>query len=449
MTISGCQCQVSGRGPSDITLLSPCESTFWKTTYTRTTNFAVGELELPFNSACGFGRQKFSCKVSRSGDLLSGLYVSVVLPRIEYPAPAGGPPAFSLYNPTGTPLLPGVPSYASYVNEIGHAMFNDISLNIGQHEFDRHTAEYMAVWEAISAPSDRLLTTMTGRYSSVAAAAQASLLDQHLYIPMSFFFARFPEQALPLVALYWHDVELNLSTKPLKDLIISSGSAAVDLASPAPTIVLPTNISMCMMGNFVYLDRPERAAFANSKSEYVIDQVEFLGADTVTATTGTRNHNIRFNHPVQELIWAYRSDAATAALDWFNFSGPSATIPNIAGVSIPTDPFETAAIYINNHDRTPEHPAVYYRTVQPFQTHSRIPAPDRMVYGYSFGLKPEELLNSGTLNMSRLDNAHLRVKYHAAADPIYPPFVGSLFVFARNKNLVKIVVGMAGLRFAS
>ena len=406
--------------------MSPSEITFFKTTYARHTNFAMTELEMPFNNTAGFGKQKFSCKISRSGDLLYGMYVSVQLPRIQY-APANN---FGLYNPGGLN-----PSYCYWVNAIGHAMLEEVDCNIGAHEFDGQYSEFLEMWECLAAPSDRLMSEMTGRYSSDVACAQASLKDQQLYIPMKFWFNRFTEQSLPLVSLYWHDVELVFSTRDRSELFYGVGAAYADALGGAPlgTIVPQDVTNMHMLCNLIYLDRPERAAFANSKSEYVIDQTQFLGAEAVTATSSTVNHSIRYNHPVQEIIWAIRRSAATATNDWFNFLGA----PSAAGqlpVAMISDPFESAQILINNHDRTVDHPAVYYRQVQPYQSHARIPAPDRYVYCYCFGLKPEELLHTGSVNMSRMDNATLRITYNQGVNVINPAVDGNLFIFARNKS---------------
>lgn len=446
--MAGAQAQLSLRGIQDVYLLAP-DNTFWKTTYARHTNFSIAEIEMSFNNQAGFGRQKFTCKLTRSGDLLAQTYIAVDLPRIQYPAAAGNP-AFSLYNPSGTNPLPTTPSYAYWTNAIGHAMWNEISVIVGQQQIDSHTGEFMEMFEALSAPSDRVLSKMTGRYASAAECAEASLLDQRLYVPLKFWFNRHPEQALPLTSLYWADVELQFSTKKRSELFQSSGSAAVDLALAQPTITVPTDVSeMHLLCNCVYLDKPERAAFANTKTEYVIDQVQYLGSESVTTTSTVVKHNCRFNHPVTELIWAFRRDSATAANDLFNFDGENAVIPNVNNAFIATDPFKSAQILVNNTQRTPEHPAVYFRTVQPWQSHSRIPASDRMVYCYSFGLKPEELFHTGSLNMSRMDSAYLSVNYHGSASTILPPVTGKMYIFARNKNVLKLSVGMCGLRFAA
>ena len=426
-------------------MISPSEITFWKTTYARHTNFAVGEVEMQFNNTAGFGRQKFTCKVSRSGDLLENMYIAVSIPRIVYPPDGLG--GFLYYNPAGG-------SYAFWVNAIGHALLQEVSCDIGAHQFDDHFSEFLEMWECLTAPSDRLLTQMTGRYAGEAACAEASLQDQTLYIPMRFWFNRFTEQALPLVALYWHDVEFTFGTRTLSQLYQVRGAAAANFqvgGTSLVNVVIPDAVSdMHVLSNLVYLDRPERAAFANSKSEYVIDQTQFLGAESVPVTASSLNHSIRFNHPVQEIMWAIRTDAATADNDWFNFWG-NLTTAGALPTRLLTDPFRTASITINNHARTDELPAMYYRQVQPYQSHSRIPASDRCVYCYCFGLRPEEMLHTGSVNMSRLDSAQLRITYNGAGgvDPLHPAVAGSLFIFARNKNVAKITVGMGGLKFAA
>jgi hypothetical protein len=442
---SGAQCQVAIKGIQDTHLLSPNEVTFWKTTYARHTNFAVAEIEQSFQTQAGLGRSKMTARISRSGDLLHAMYAVMTLPRIDYTTNALG----ASYNPV-------VPSYVYWVNAVGHAMFDEIDINIGAHLFDNHYAEFLEMWESLAAPSDRLLSEMTARYAGPAACAQASLMDQTLYVPIRFWFNRYTEQALPLVALYWHDIELTFSTKTIAQCLFGAGVAYPGVPG-APQFNILIGGQQCLNGdvsnmhllcNMVYLDRPERAAFANSKSEYVIDQVQMLGVETVTAGQTSVNHSIRFNHPVTEIMWAIRRAQATTDHNWFDFSGGvTSTLDAVA-----SDPFSSAQITLNNNVRTPDHPCVYYRTVQPYQSHSRIPAPDRFVYCYCFGLKPEELLHTGSVNMSRLDNAFLRITYWPALVPNSqpnPPVNGTLYIYARNKNVMKVTVGMAGLKFAA
>jgi hypothetical protein len=131
--------------------------------------------------------------------------------------------------------------------------------------------------------------------------------------------------------------------------------------------------------------------------------------------------------------------------DWFNFNG-IAEVGTTAGLGTTrdSDPFGTARIFINNQERTIDHPAAYYRLVQPWQSHTRYPQSDRRVYCYAFGLKPEDIFDTGSVNFSRVDNAVLAITYRPALG-----WAGQTHIYARNKNIMKIVNGQAGKKYAA
>ena len=435
MSSSGATAQLALRGMMDSYLQAPNEFTFWKTNYRRHTNFSMTEIEVPFCNTAGYGRNKITSKIGRNGDLLAQMYLHVVIDRIQY-TDAG-----ASYNPAASP-----PAYAYYTNSLGHALIREVSINVGNTEFDKHYGEYLELLEILMAPSDRQNRELISRWSSELEQSYASQNDQTLYIPMKFWFNRFYEQALPMISLYWHDVDLYLSTRPLSELWGVSGAAAGN-------ITVPTDPStMQLICNYVYLDRPERTAFANNPHEYVYDEVQYLGEEPHSATQSSQRLNIRYNHPVQELIWVCQRDAVLANNEWFNFTGPSTGAPEV----FPRDPFTTAQIFLNNNERTIQHPSIYYRLVQPLQHHNRLP--DSFVYNYSFALHPEELQSSGSANFSRYDNASLNITFPTGTvafpdnptDPVQTVgWDGRTRIYARNKNVMKLVSGMAGKKFAA
>jgi hypothetical protein len=83
--------------------------------------------------------------------------------------------------------------------------------------------------------------------------------------------------------------------------------------------------------------------------------------------------------------------------------------------------------------------ADYFNLVQPFQHHENVPN-NGGINVYSFALKPEEHQPSGTLNMSRIDTAHLQI----ATDKS-----GTINVFAVNYNVLRILSGMGGLAYSN
>jgi Large eukaryotic DNA virus major capsid protein len=76
-----------------------------------------------------------------------------------------------------------------------------------------------------------------------------------------------------------------------------------------------------------------------------------------------------------------------------------------------------------------------------WERHSNIP--DRFIYNYCFCLYPEEDSSpSGALNMSRIDNVVFRFAFIDVAGGSGLAEAGSLMIFARNHNVVKIAGGM-------
>ena len=371
-------------------------------------------------------------RISRSGDLLAQMYLYAEIDRIIYTEQ-------DVYDPTQN-------SYAYYTNALGHALISEKNVTIGGTEFCKMTGEFLELFETLTAPPAKLNSELTGTFSSVMGQVYASQNVQYLYVPFKFWFNRFYEQALPLIALYWHEVEINIQTRPLSELYSVKGNAVGNVSVPAQPL------DMQLLCNFVYLDRPERSMFANGQHEYVFDQVQYFGSDSHSANQTSAAINIRYNHPVKELVWVAQRDAHTSDNDWFNYDGMPIGSPE----QHPSDPILRAKIVINNHDRTINHRAIYYRQVQPLERHSRLPG--RYVYCYSFALHPEALFASGSANFSRYDNATLNLEFPVGTmsfpdHPTQPTqqvgWDGRVQAYSINHQVGKFAVGMAGIRFAA
>jgi hypothetical protein len=293
------------------------------------------------------------------------------------------------------------------------------------------------------APGSKLLSDMVGKYETVIERIYAGQNTQRLYTPFRLWFNRFIEQSLPMIALYWHDVYIIVNQRNLSDLYHTSGGAT------GHTIVPDAPRETYLLGLYVYLDKVERASFANGKHEYLFDQVQYLGEDTHAAATSVQQHSIRFNHPVQEILWVCQRDALitggpAAGNHWFEYQGVPFNESGF-GPLHDTHPFERATILLNNHERTIDHNAEYYRHVQQWEKHTRLSPANRWIYGYSFAIKPENLLDTGSANMSRLDNAIVRVTYPVGARS----WTGRVRFYGRSRNLAKVTIGMMGIKFAA
>lgn len=441
MVASGALTQLAAKGPQDRWLT--CESiiTFWKGGYRRHTNFAMAEIEQTFNNggpANFLGQRKLTATINRSGDLISYIYLHVELGPVRYDDVGG-----EIYDPPD--------NFAHWTNSVGHAIINEVKVEIGGHEFDSQTGEYMEIWETLSAPAAKRLREMTGFAETVTQLGQFAARRQFLYVPLRFWFNRFYEQALPLIALQYHEVKINMSTRAETDLFIRRGNITTNTTAGSVDNAL-------LLVSYIFLDTMERRMFAQQAHEYLFDQVQFTGDIAKQAATATLSQNLNFNHPIKELIWVSQRDEVLTrdvpngffGNDIFNWSGA----PDANTQEVVTDLFDTTQIQLNGHDRTIAHPAQYYRTVQPWQHHTAIP--DRNIYDYSFALYPEDVKPSGSVNASRIDNFVLRFVYNQAGEPgtnvaTSNPATTDLSrdqttrIYARSLNVIKIVSGMAGL----
>ena len=420
--------QLVAYGAQDVYLTGNPQITFFKVAYRRHTNFALEAIEQTFNGNPTFG-SRVTCQISRNGDLINRMYLQVKAPALT--------------------------ASSKYVNYFGLRLINYVEIEIGGQKIDKHYSHWLYVWNELSLPVSKRYgyNEMVGAYGGGATA-------QTLYIPLEFWFCRNIGLALPLIALQYHEVKININFEVAEKCMTDSTGQAGFTAS--------------LWVDYIFLDTDERRRFAQLSHEYLIEQLQFTGQEAVTSTTGLKT-KLNFNHPCKELVWFITSDETTAdeKLNWFNYttatnSIKSAAIPAtpealkeaLMQTSInyksthttPCNPIKSAKLILNGNDRFYERPGRYFNLVQPFQHHENIPT-NAGINVYSFALKPEEHQPSGTLNMSRIDTAILSLSFEDAStatpSTTYKPSESVLYVYAVNYNVLRILSGMGGLAYSN
>jgi hypothetical protein len=390
--------QLVAYGAQDVYLTGNPQITFFKVVYRRHTNFSMEAIEQTFNGTVGFGK-RVTCQISRNGDLIHRMYLQV--------------------------SLPDAVSDNDYVDYVGLALIKSVELEIGGQRIDKHYGEWMYIWNELSLAFGKKdgYQKMVGEHTSLAEASGPVTL----YVPLEFFFCRNPGLALPLIALQYHEVKVNIEFRDKAHCVRLS-------AGPAGTAVVG-DISASLWVDYIFLDTDERRRFAQLSHEYLIEQLQFTGDESVT---GTNNKvKLNFNHPVKELVWVVQSDAAVTSNQWFNFgTGTSDAVISNTGSHL-----TYAKLQLNGHDRFAERAASYFNLVQPFQHHENVPTSGG-INVYSFALQPESHQPSGTLNMSRIDSAVLNLTTTPASG-------AKIKVFAVNYNVLRIMSGMGGLAYSN
>jgi len=289
--------QLVAYGAQDVYLTGNPQITYFKVVYRRHTNFSIECIEQPIDNPKFGGRQ--TVQVLRNGDLATRMYLRAVLPAIT-DSNVGPYYADDYYN-----------TRVSWVRRIGHALINTLELTIGGSQIDKHWGTWLDVWYELTHTNEqeRGYNAMIGDVPSLvipqglvsATTPQIVLPEYTLYIPLQFWFCRNTGLALPLIALQYHEVRLNIELENVANLLIQSGA----------NTLITNNLylgSVGLMVDYVYLDSEERRRFAQVGHEYLIEQLQFGGAETLVASqaSGTVNqkHTLNFNHPTKEIVWA-------------------------------------------------------------------------------------------------------------------------------------------------
>ena len=433
--------QLVAYGAQDIYLTGNPQITFFKVVYRRHTNFAMEAIEQVFTGQADFGK-KVSCTISRNGDLINHVYLQMELP------------ALSKGTVVGSAAAPGLNS-VGWTNAVGHAVIKVMEVEIGGQRIDKQYGTWLEIWDELTQVAEKTMGYghMVGKFATDLSLQDSALIPHTYYVPLQFWFCRNPGLSLPLIALQYHEVKINMEFRPLGEVVVALDGAGNRYTTQNYTSLAAagtTNMISCsLFVDYIYLDTDERRRFAQMSHEYLIDQLQFQGSENIQlqgAENVQQKTRMNFNHPVKELVWTLQrtqnNTAGTMYNDWFNFSMGAA---GQAGGDI----LGRATILLNGHERFQMRLASYFRLVQPYQHHTRIPA--KHIYVYSFGLRPEEHQPSGTCNFSRIDNSQLVYQVSAAASALtgQNDQNGQLALYATNYNVLRVMSGMGGLAYSN
>merc|ERR1711934_587575 len=279
----------------------------------------MGEsIEQTFNGQADFGR-RVTCTISRNGDLAFRTYFQVTLPEINQ----------AMGNTSGAA---GV--YARWLDFPGEQLVSQVEVEIGGQRIDRQYGDWMHIWNqlTLSAEQERGYYKMVGNTTQLTFITDPSfanvdgpcdsnaprqvctprnaLPETTLYVPLQFWYCRNPGLALPLIALQYHEVKINLDIRPIDECLWAVSSLDCNTLGQSVKVTTAYNQSLVAASlyvDYVFLDTDERRRMAQNPHEYLIEQLQFTGDESVGSSSNKIKLN--FNHPCKELVWVVQPDA--------------------------------------------------------------------------------------------------------------------------------------------
>ena len=477
--------QLVAYGAQDIYLTGNPQITFFKVVYRRHTNFSMEHIEQTINGIPGWNNNITSI-ISRTGDLLHTINLDWQCPTKEPDANIRIPHNFGHYMIDWIRLDIGgteidkiyghwmevhsrltIPNHSKVIGSYSKQMVNTISdpPPSGTKEHPKDNFKYSVSSDLTNnIPQNTNFQQMTGAGGvdgvSKSEIKNKSNLPRHLQIPIPLWFCKNPGLALPLIALQYHDIKINIKFKsnypmknydPTGEIITASEDVfSKDIFGGESG----SSDSLKVYCEYIYLDTEERRRFAQVTHEYLIEQVQ---REEHYVTNGASNSfRLAFNHPVKELIfcgeWGENRDVTYMWPD-LQANGTYCGVSSADSIDVIKDSVggwlpgigsddTTVSLKLNNHDRfAADKPLYYFTRYQAHKHHSgpvQLYSHNPQIVGgeghyqnggcghtqennelnriqdsigvYSFALKPEEHQPSGSCNFSRIDNCMLTFK---------------------------------------
>ena len=324
--------QLVAYGAQDVYLTGNPQITFWKVTYRRYTNFAMESIEQTFNGQADFGR-RVTCTISRNGDLAYSTYLQITLPEI------------------GQSLVGSDEELtARWLDYVGEQIIQSVDVEIGGQRIDKQYGDWMHIWNQLTIPAskwdgyckmvgqttqltyctDKAFAPIDGPCTAAGiaqvCAPRNALPETTLYVPLQFWFCTNPGLALPLIALQYHEVKINLDLRPIDECLWAiktspsqtdpallgglsadaSGKAKQGAMAKASAAYAQSLVAASLYVDYVFLDTDERRRMAQNPHEYLIEQLQFTGDESVGSSSNKIKLN--FNHPCKELVWVVQPD---------------------------------------------------------------------------------------------------------------------------------------------
>ena len=359
--------QLVAYGAQDLYLTGNPQITYFKTIYRRHTNFSMEYIPQYYRVLPSFSttqRSQLTVKIDRNADLCHDSYVVFDVPNI--------------YSTSAEKF--------QWIENLGQNLIAGVNVTCNGVLIDQQYGQWMNVWAQLTVDRSkrRAYDEITGNvwemqfpdkyFGDYSPATKPSIPGRRLYIPLFFWFCNNPGLSIPLIALQYTEIYINIEFRALNELFTMWYGLSPEIlyefgkSGNTPTAGIPAfdaqlfqniqdaglpevtaaelvdtleaegygpltyfwkfvNGAQAPSGlwtqnsyvfvNYIYLDADERRRFAQVSHEYLITQVqrqEFGGID------GNQTLELKISQPVKELIFTTQRTDVYTVNQWNNYT---------------------------------------------------------------------------------------------------------------------------------
>ena len=325
---------------------------------------------------------------------------------------------------------PDKPIYA-WISKLGNYIFDKINIYFNELLIDSHNSDWLNIWHEINNIKNKKkgIDRLIGNLEELYTLNNTIKPRKTLFIPLRFWFCNNPGMNIPLIAMPYVDIKLSINLSDINNLVRKD--IGVD-------IVTKTDINATLLVNYIYLDENERKLFAESRHEYLIEQIQYNGYNNIYSDNLNVDVLLSFKNNVKDIFYLLKKDTNLYIRDRCNYSISNDDYIN--GVN----PIFSTTFQFNGRERFRNYYGEYTNYIIPYEQYLSTPSDGINVM--SFGINNRVFQPSGTCNFSLIENPYLKLSIKSQ---FLENSEGKVLVFARSYNILRIMSGLCGLAFVN
>ena len=267
--------QLTAYGAQNIYLIENPSITFFKKVYRKHSNFACENINVNFSKTPSFRGSQITttCSIPRSGDLVRNIYLKMVIPSVT---------------DSGSFL---------WARNLGTEIIKTVKVLVGGNLINTIPEHWITIWNELTLNSSmkKNFNNLTGNIPEMHSY-YGDKSSKTLYIPLPLFFSKDAGMALPLVALQYNELEIQFEFRNITEMYSGTPLETLDI----------NDISLDV--EYIFLDSVERDRFSKVSHQYLINTLQYTKFNNIDQNAILE---IKFNHPIKELIFILQRDDIT------------------------------------------------------------------------------------------------------------------------------------------